>query len=70
MKIPKAQPYTPAAYEMNYSQPKINYAQVIYIIGRYKCGKKFYFRIPTDHQSILYYCARCKQNSTNSSNPS
>jgi len=39
MKIPKAQPHTPF-YDMNYSQPKINYTQVIYITGRYKCGRK------------------------------
>jgi len=39
MTIPKAQPHT-LFYETNYSQPKINYAQVIYIIDRYKCGRK------------------------------
>jgi hypothetical protein len=39
MKIPKAQRHTPF-YEMNYAQPKINYAQVIYITDRYKCGRK------------------------------
>jgi hypothetical protein len=39
MKIPKAQPHNPF-YETNYSQPKINYTQVIYITDRYKCSRK------------------------------